>query len=257
MSSRFQFSALFMLVLLIAMMACSLPGAGPSVSGPAALNSGSSSSGAGACANPLYPVVSGASWTYSFTSAAPGNFTRSITAVNADGFTDQDVFDSGISRSGEWKCQAGALIALKPDSGAPNASAQSSSISATFKTTSMDGVTLPAAINSGDKWSQNFTQEGTQAIKGQNVATKSQVAFNCTAGGSESVTVAAGTFNAVRMDCQTVLVITITMSGVDIPSNISTNSTLWYAPGVGMVKSDNALSSGGNTTIELTAYNIP
>jgi len=247
-------------LLLLSALACSLPGVGTpgNESQPTIQPSGGSGGAAGsACNNPLYPVVSGASWAYSFNGDAPGNFTRSITAVRADGFTDQDVFDSGITRSGEWKCDNGSLIALQPDSGASTASVQSQNVTSTFTTTAMDGVTLPGTVNPGDTWTQNFTMEGAESINGQDVTSKSQVSFSCTVGATESITVAAGTFNAVHMDCTSDIAITITMNGTDIPSNVSTTSTMWYAPGVGMVKSDSNLSDGKTTTLELTAYTIP
>lgn len=262
MSSRHLVSFLSVIVLFAAALACSLPGSNPSSDKPGPVGeipSGevpSNTGGSAACSNPLYPVVVGASWIYKFNGAAPGDFTRSITAVNVDGFFDQDVFTSGITRTGEWKCNAGALIALDPNGGS-TAAVQSSTIDSTFKTTEMDGVTLPANINLGDSWTQNFTIEGTEIIRGMAVASKNQTAYSCTAGGSESVTVVAGTFNAVRMDCQTNISITITLNGADVPTNINTTSTVWYAPGVGMVKSDNVVSGSGNNTIELTAYNIP
>jgi len=264
MRSHFLFPVLSVTVLIIASFACSLPATAPSGSDPDPIGAtpnpaSSSGSGSAACNNPLYPVVAGAFWTYKFNGAAPGDFTRSITAVNADGFLDQDIFTSGITRSGEWKCNAGALIALNPNGGA-TAAVQSSAIDSTFTTTAMDGVTMPANINPGDSWSQNFTIEGTVTIKEVAVASKNQTAYSCKAGGSESVTVAAGTFDAVRMECQTNIVITITMNGTEIPTSAGTTSTIWYAPGVGMVKSENIVNGSQgitNTTLELTAYNIP
>jgi hypothetical protein len=245
--------------LLIASLACSLPGAGPSDNGvpPANNNVPSSGAGSAACNNPLYPVAVGVTWTYSFSGAASGSFTRSITGVNSDGFTDQDVFDSGRSRTGEWKCDAGSLIALKPDSGSSNASAQSQNVSASFKTTSMEGVTLPGTVNPGDTWTQNFTMEGTETIAGQEIPTKSAVALSCTAGATEAVSVPAGNFNAVHMDCTSSIMITITMGGSEMPTTVNTTSTMWYAPGVGMVKSDNIINGAQNSNLELTAYNIP
>jgi len=247
-------------LLLLSALACSLPG--PGVPGnetqPTVQPSGGSGGTAGsACNNSLYPVVNGASWTYSFNGDAPGNFTRSITAVRADGFTDQDVFDSGITRSGEWKCDNGSLIALQPDSGASTASVQSQNVTSTFTTTAMDGVTLPGNVVQGTAWTQNFTMDGTESINGQDITSKSQIAFSCTAGATESVTVAAGTFNAMHMDCTSDINITITMNGTDVPSNVATTSSMWYAPGVGMVKTDSTLSNGKTTTLELAAYTIP
>jgi hypothetical protein len=256
---------LFVVLLLVAMLACGLPGlANPGSGGetqPALAppeSGGSGSVNSGACDNALYPVIAGASWTYSFTGAAPGDFKRSIVATTADGFTDQDVFDSGVTRTGQWKCEAGALVALEPGGGTgATANVQGSDINANFQTTSMDGVTFPAVVNPGTSWTQDFTIAGTQSINGQEVASKNQTTYTCTAGGSESVTVPAGTFEAVRVDCQTSVQITITMNGADIPTNASFTSTAWHAPGVGMVKTDSVLSDGSTSTIELTAYTIP
>ena len=249
--------------LLSAVLACSLPVSGPSNATPISVGetpvSVVSSPGGGgsvACNNPLYPVVAGASWIYSFNGTSPGNFTRSITAVNADGFSDQDVFTSGITRAGEWKCNAGTLTALKPG-GDSTATVQSNNIDSTFTTTAMDGVTLPASINAGDSWAQNFTIEGTETVNGKSVVSKSQIAYSCMAGGSESVTVPAGTFDAVRVECKLHITITITMNGAEIPATTDATSTTWYALGVGMVKTDSVVSDIGNSTIELTAYNIP
>jgi len=218
----------------------------------------SSSSGGGACDNSLYPVAVGASWTYSTSNAVPGNFTRSITAVNADGFTDQDVFANGVTRTGEWKCDHGALIALQPDGGTSGTvQTNDNNVTASFQTTDMNGVTFPATANAGDTWSQNFTLEGTESINGKDIQVKNVTAFSCTVGSTESVTVPAGTFSAVHMDCKTDITITVTINGADVPTNVNTTSTMWYAPGVGLVKSDNTLSNNDTNTIELTAYTIP
>jgi uncharacterized protein DUF3108 len=258
--SRRLIPILSVVVLVVSMLACNLSGgstpatAEPS-SVPSEVPSGSSSTG-GACDNPLYPVAVGVSWSYSMTSTVVGNFTRSIIAVDANGFKDQDVFTSGVTRTGEWKCESGALIALQPDGG-PSGVVQTSGTTAEFQTTAMSGVTLPAAVVAGTSWTQNFTLEGTESINGQSIAAKNVTAYSCTGGGTESVTVPAGTFNAVRVDCQTDMTITVTVSGVEVPTNVSTTSTTWYAPGIGMVKSDNVISGAENNTIELTAYTIP
>jgi len=259
---------LFITVLILSALACNIPGGSlpatpPVVPGstesvslpPTATSSGSS--GDGACDNSLYPVAVGVSWTYSTSSTVTGNFTRSITAVNADGFTDQDVFTGGITRTGEWKCDHGALIALQPDGGTSGTVQTDNNITASFQTTDMNGVTFPATANVGDSWSQNFTLEGTESINGQDIPVKNVTAFSCTIGNTESVTVPAGTFDAVHMDCKTDITITVTVSGVEVPTNVSTTSIMWYAPGVGLVKSDNTLSNNDTNTIELTAYTIP
>jgi hypothetical protein len=250
---------LSILSIVLSMLACSLPGrAIPAAAEPTSSPSGapSSSSAGGACDNPLYPVAVGVTWSYSTTSTVLGDFTRSILAVTANGFTDQDVFSGGITRTGEWNCDHGALITLQPDAG-PSGVVQANNITAEFHTTDMSGVTLPATVDAGTSWTQNFTIEGVESIGGQDIPAKNETAYSCTGGGTESVTVPAGTFDAVRMNCTTDMTITVTMNGVDVPTAITNTSTLWYAPGIGLVKSDNVISTGENRTIELTAYTIP
>lgn len=214
----------------------------------------------GDCGNILYPVVDGATWNYDVNSNIPTTFTRSISTLTPEGFTDQDIFASGTIRTGQWTCDSGALTALDPGSvtGTDNsANIQTTGLFAEFQTTSMDGVTLPAVVTSGTSWAQNVTLEGTQNIAGQDVYSKSTSTYNCTATGNESVTVPAGTFTAMRVECQTNITITVTMAGVEIPTNITFNSTIWYAPGVGMVKTDSLLSDGTSSSTLLTDYNIP
>jgi hypothetical protein len=211
-----------------------------------------------ACQNDLYPVVVGASWSYSFDGTLPGSFIRSISALTADGFIDQDVFDSGVTRSGDWTCAAGSLTALDPGSGSPDsATVQSTGVDSTFQTTAMNGVTLPADVSAGTTWTQSFTIEGDQNIGGEIIPSKNVTSYNCTAGNEESVTVPAGTFTGRRVECLTDMTITITMLGSEFPTNITSTSTAWYAAGVGMVKTESLLGDGSITTIELTAYIIP
>jgi len=268
--SHRQMPVLALTALIIAMLACNVgsPTAEPLATSvpsaesvaspiPSPVPSPASSSASGACANSLYPVVAGASWTYTTTGGTVvGDYTRSILTVNADGFTDQDIFTSGITRTGEWKCDSGSLIALQPDGG-PSGVVQSDNVTAEFHTTAMSGVTLPGIVNAGDTWTQNFTIEGNESINGKSIPAKNETAYSCTAAGTESVTVPAGTFDAVRVDCQADINITITVSGAEVPTHVTTTSTMWYAPGVGTVKSDNVISGAANNTIELTAYHIP
>jgi hypothetical protein len=190
------------------------------------------------------------------TSDTPTDFTRSITDVRPAGFTDQDVFASGVTRTGEWKCDNGSLTALQPDS-AVSASVQTNNMDAKFHTTDISGVTLPANVKPGDNWTQNVTIEGTVPLNGQDIAAKNVAAIDCTAGGSESVTVKAGTFDAVRTDCKVDMTITMTMNGLEIPTSLTSTNTAWYVNGVGMVKTVTEVVGGPGSTIELTGYNIP
>jgi len=208
-----------------------------------------------ACSNPYMPIVVGAIWNYKLTGNAPDSFTRSILSIEADGFTDQDVFSLGVTRQGKWTCEGGALTALDPTGGV-SGSVEAPNVTVDFHTTFASGVTLPASLNPGDAWTQAVTLEGIENISGMEIPAKNEFSNACTVVGPESVTVEAGTFDAMRVDCQTVMNITVTMNGTAIQNPLTFNATSWYAEKVGLVKNT---STGGNldSTTELISYSIP
>jgi hypothetical protein len=249
---RRPFHLLALLALALTPLACSRPGASSAEPDPTA----STAPGAQGCSNPLYPVVNGAQWNYALSGMSSGAFTHSIIAVRPDGFTDQDVFEGGVTRTGEWKCEAGALTALSPAESL-SAMIQSDSMSAAFRTTSSSGVTLPAIVTAGTTWSQDFTIEGTQSVSGQEVEAQGEFSYSCTAAAAEPVSVPAGSFDAVRADCQISGTIKVKVAGFEVPTKLTADAKLWYAPNVGMVKTESELSGIGSNIIELTAYTIP
>lgn len=209
---------------------------------------------AAACGNPYIPIVVGATWNYNLTGAVPDTFTRSIVSIEAGGFTDQDVFGTGVTRQSKWTCDNGALTALDPGGNTSNVSSEN--VQVDFQTTSASGVTLPAVLNPGDSWNQAVTLEGTETINGETLPAKNEFTNTCTVAGKESITVAAGTFDAVRVDCNTSMAITITMNGSPISQPISFTATSWYAEKVGLLKTVTA-GNGLDSTVELTSYSIP
>ncbi|MBL8063106.1 MAG: hypothetical protein JNK32_08820 [Anaerolineales bacterium] len=214
-----------------------------------------SGSSIGACSNPYLPILQGATWDYTLTGPVPDTFTRSIISVEAEGFIDQDVFGTGVTRQGQWKCENGNLIALNP-SGGESASVSTEGMSVEYETTAIEGVTLPASINPGDSWSQSLTLEGAQTINGEAFPASNQTTQTCTAAGVESVTIPAGTFDAMRVECQVNMNITLEMSGSPFATSIALTNTNWYAIKVGLVKTVST-GSGLDSTIELTSYSIP
>jgi hypothetical protein len=228
---------------------------GMTESAPAAAATEVPASGGGACDNPYLPVVTGATWNYKMTGTTSDTFTRSI--VNADGssFTDQDVFGTGVTRQGKWNCDGGNLTALNPSNG-NSASVSTEKVSVDFQTTAFSGVTLPATVNPGDTWEQSTTLEGTETINDMVIPAKNEFTNSCKANGVESVTVEAGTFDAMRVDCVTNMKITITMQGNPVETALTLNGMSWYAEGVGMVKLVST-GQGVDSTIELASYNIP
>lgn len=254
------------LALLAVMLACNLGGASPAGEGNQAPAGGEATvipatgapeadQSAAACSNPYMPVVAGATWNYNLNGPTPDTYVHSILSVEANGFTEQDVFGTGVTRQGKWNCESGNLIALNP-SGGGSSNVSAEGVSVDFQTTALEGLTLPASINAGDSWSQSLTLEGTQTINGETNPASNQVTQNCTAAGIESVSVPAGTFDAMRVDCQVTMNLTLILAGSPLQNTITLANTNWYALKVGLVKTVST-GSGLDSVIELTAYSIP
>lgn len=214
----------------------------------------------GGCDNPLFPVVNGATWTYAGTGGPAGaySYTDTITDVRADGFTITSKFDDNLTKAQEWACKPEGLVALQLPGGA--AAITTKQFQATFETSNVQGVTIPASVAAGDKWSFSLTIKGTQEVSGIKAETNGDASYDFTAVGMESVTVPAGTFDAMRVDGVLTLNLTALVSGLSIPVQITMNTTSWFAPGVGMVKTSTSGSVAGtaiNDTLELQSYNIP
>lgn len=247
-------------ILILSMLACNL-GKGPvpsedtTTSVTEAASGENSTNSSGTCTNPYQPVIAGATWNYKLTGPVPDTFTRSILSVEASGFTDQDVFGTGVTRQSKWNCDNGNLIALNP-SGGNSSSVSTENLTADFHTTELSGVTLPSALNPGDIWNQTATIEGEQDINGTKIPSKNQFTNSCKAIGIESVTVEADTFDAMRFDCEANMTITITMQDNPIETSIKFNTINWYAENIGLVKTVTT-GEGLDSTIELLSYNIP
>ena len=212
-------------------------------------------SASGACDNPYQPVITGASWNYKITGPVPDTFVRSILVVNEGGYTDQDVFGTGVTRESQWKCESGNLTALNP-SGGGSSSISAEGVSVNFQTTELSGVTLPPTLTPGDHWEQVVTLEGTQEIGGSQVPARNHFTTTCDVIGIESVTVEAGTFDAMRFDCVVVMNISLAMEGSPIETTLTLTNVNWHVENIGLVKTATT-SDTFNSTIELISYNIP
>jgi len=97
------------------------------------------------------------------------------------------------------------------------------------KLSSNSGVSLPAKIIPGDTWQQTVDFDATS----QQLNVSGRFVFDYTAVAYENVTVPAGTYNALRVDGT----IRIEVTGLHILAGSYTTS-IWFAPEVGMVKSE-------------------
>ncbi len=194
--------------------------------------------------------MQGASWQYQISGTTQAAFTRTLTAVRADGFDDQDAFSAGTVRSTAAACKDGNLISLTPSS---NTTVSAGEQQFDFTIESNTGIAFPANPQPGQEWAQNIVYLGQQTAGGVTFESRNVLATSCKAGDIETVRVPAGEFSALRVDCSTTL--DIYFSG-SLAFSFNSSDSAWHAPGVGLVKSVGT-SNMGSTEIVLLAYRIP
>lgn len=214
------------------------------------------------CANPFFPVVQGASWTYASTGAEglvqPYSFTDTVTAVRADGFTITSQF-ADLTRTLEWSCTPEGLVALQLGGG-PAGGLSTGQMKLELSTSNVSGVTIPAAIAGGQSWTYALDFTGNMEITGQPASAEGTSTASFTAIGAEEVTVPAGTFQATKVQVDTVMNILATYQGLTVPVQFVATSLIWFAPGVGWVKVENSGDIQGTQvteTITLQSYSLP
>ena len=264
MKSKIIFNVICSVFLLISLAACSAsnsqttPTAEPPTQGTSPQPTSSVS---GLCSNPLYPVIQGATWTYSNTGSPAGSFTYTdtITSVRPDGFTLTTQF-TDLTRTQEWACKQEGLQALQLG-GANSAAITTQGLSAEFTSSNVTGITLPANITSAMQWTYGLDINGSVAMPGdQSAEASGTVSIDLKEAGSESVTVPAGTFNATKIEAKSTFDLNASFQGIKVPVKFTDTSILFYVPGVGLVKSIENGDIGGNSfssTTELQTYNIP
>ena len=128
------------------------------------------------------------------------------------------------------------------------------------ETQNASGVTYPANMQAGDTWQYKLDFTGKMDIAGQAGDAAGSTQSDFTALGMESVTVPAGTFNAIKVEIKTKFDASVTYQGMAVPVTFTGTAISWYAEGVGWVKTESANEYMGQSiteTIELQWYNIP
>ena len=214
----------------------------------------------GACFNPLFPVVTHATWTYKSKGGYTGDysFTNTITEVREDGFT-LNMQSEDTTSSQEWTCTPDGLAALSLGGGMA-AGINVKGLKFDLVTSNVQGVILPKTISPGDQWPYSLDFEGTMELSGLSIDTTGTGTFTFNALGEESVTVPAGTFNAMKIHLDMTLDMQATFSGASTPATLTGSSDIWFAPNVGWVKSVSTgeiMGSVSNEIIELQEYSFP
>ena len=221
---------------------------------------GMPAAGSGQCANAYYPVREGATWTYSSTGGPAGGygFTDTITAIRDDGFTLTSQFGD-LTRTQEWACKPEGLVALQLG-GTSAATLNNDNMQVTLDVNNVSGVTFPSEITTGDTWQHALEFTGTMKVAGQEIEASGDAKSSFTALGNESVTVPAGTFDALKIHVDSTININGNFNGVSFPVTVTSPYDYWFVQGVGWVKASGTGDVSGQSfmeTIELQSYNIP
>lgn len=212
------------------------------------------------CDNPLFPVNQGASWTY-FNSGGPnGDFTYSdtITHILPDGFLLTSQFPT-LSLTQNWICTPEGYIAQQLGGGT-TASVSMQNMISDFKTLQVSGLSLPRIVTPGMQWHYDLAMQGSVAMPGQQTQSPGTFALEMQELGTESITIPAGRFDATKLQAEFTANIDVDFQGSPIRYTINGTSILWYAPGVGFIKSIENIDFSGTSftsTTELQTYNIP
>ena len=213
------------------------------------------------CDNLLFPAKQGATWTYASTGGPGGSFTYTdtISSARADGFTITSQF-ADLVRTQEWSCQPDGLKALQLGGGTA-AGISTLGMTAAFTTVEITGVSLPKEITSGMLWNYSLKMQGTMAMPGDQQAQSSGVySVTMQEMGRETITVPAGTFEAVKIQSNSTIDISTSFEGIEVPVKFNGTTISWYVPGIGFVKSVENGDFGGTAfaaTTELQSYSIP
>lgn len=223
-------------------------------------NASEPAASAGLCTNAYYPVRQGATWNYKSTGSPAGeySFTDTIISVRDDGFI-LSTQTSNVIRTQEWTCDTKGLIANQ-FGGAPAALLSAQNVRLDVTSSSASGVTFPSQINPGDKWQHNLYLEGSMTVLGQQGAAKGNAQSNFTAVGMESMTVPAGTFDAMKIQVDTTINMNVSYKGLSVPVTFTASYTYWFVQGVGWVRASGTGSAAGTSfseTLELQSYSIP
>ncbi len=215
----------------------------------------------GVCDNLLYPVRLGASWAY-VNSGGPNGvliYSDTISAVSETGFTLTSQIAT-LTRTQEWSCEESGLKALGLGGGT-TASITAQGMTAEFSTLDVTGISLPKDLASGLQWQYGLTIQGTIPMPtGEMVQSNGTYLVTSQEMGRETITVPAGTFDAVKIQTNSTVEILVPFGNEQVPMKYSGTSMVWYASGVGYVKSVENWDFGSapfTSTTELQTYVIP
>lgn len=212
------------------------------------------------CEHPYYPLKTGTQWTYAVSGVGEGvEQIHSVGQITegANGTSAQLTYMvEGVIVENEVICSASGLQFGEYNNltlNTPDAEGIGS-----FETIESTGVYLPPAdqLVPGATWTANYVIEGSLDAGGQVIETTQEVEVAYELEGTESISVAAGDFEAIRVK-QTLTQRFVDSGLLQGAPEFTFEGTLWFAENVGLVQSEVNVQNVGTTTQELTTYEAP
>jgi hypothetical protein len=201
------------------------------------------------CDNPYQPSRMGDAWVYTGNNADLGTYdhTQMIKSATSTAFTAENTL-ANVTYDVEYTCTEAGLVANNPVEQYLGALLNTPGSQISVKLNSVNGISLPKTINPGDQWQQQAQVDAT--LNTTNAS--GFIVFDYTAVGLESITVPAGTYQAMRVN----LNVTIQVTPLRIQAG-TYEMTMWMAPDVGIVKTTGTSHVPGidfSDTTELSAF---
>jgi len=208
--------------------------------------------GANACDHPYLPLRSGASWSYD---SSEGGMTWNVTSAGGSAASASATMAFSmpeVTYTVNWTCSSAGITSY--DFGNISSSAFGEVV--TLDVVNSSGSWLPPAesLVPGYSWSNDYSMVVSSSFEGVSVELTTTTSESWSVGGMETISVPAGTFDALRIDGTS----TIEMSGfmgISVPPS-TTSQTFWFAEGVGIVRYTSS-SEGYSGHGDLTGYSMP
>ncbi len=133
-------------------------------------------------------------------------------------------------------------------------------VHANLTTSNATGITLPPDVQPGMKWPSEIGVTGSLAEGSLSAQVAGSISTQFAAIGTETVTVPAGTFNAMKIEGTSTIKVAANYHGLSLPITSVVKTAFWFAPGVGWIKSTESGELAGtavSAATELQSYSIP
>ncbi len=199
--------------------------------------------------HPYLLVAEGVSRTYA---TLNGETRQVITDVSPGEFTMLTIDSNGEQTESNWTCDQNGIAGYSLDAFFAD---MLSDFGGAYWDVKVDGTMLPTDVSVGDSWQAVVTI--TVGVEQGGADSKNIIILTTefTAVVEESITVPAGTFNALRIDHKTNGENTLVVAGDDATltqhlATIEASGSDWYAPCIGKVRTETRSTVTGITDIQ-------